>query len=238
LFTDSNDERKYLLDEASKSLDSWLDAYQAQKASDWDDIKTTKGYQNFERQENTRKQYPLKAPKAGEDPFGFGNQVELYFGIDKNNADLSQSAKDYLNRGSIDPNAKRIPQIEALDWLTKNSGKYGWKNAGRTNLGDVQWWHWIYTGNTASATTPPPSAKTASGKTSYTILNRGQISALSDTALESRFQQNMLDTDNLNSDINSGKITEEFYQKTLLSLEEEKRLIETEKHNRLESKLS
>ncbi len=146
LFSDENDERKYLLDEASKALDSWLDSYQTQKKSDWLDIKATKGYQNFERQENTKKQYPLKAPKAGTDPFGFGNQVEIYFGIDKNDADLAQSAKDYLNRGSIDPNKPRSPQIEALDWLVSNSGQYGWKNAGRTSVGDVQWWHWIYIG--------------------------------------------------------------------------------------------
>ncbi|MFM2393515.1 MAG: hypothetical protein RLZZ546_1497, partial [Bacteroidota bacterium] len=103
-----------------------------------------KGYQNFERQTNTRKQYPLKAPNAGEDPFGFGNQAEIYFGIDKNDADLTQLVKDYLNRGSIEPNVTRVPQIEALDWLIKNGATFGWKLAGNTVSGDVQWWHWIY----------------------------------------------------------------------------------------------
>ncbi len=145
-FGEDNDERKYLLDESAKSLDTWLDSYKTQKASDWDTIIATKGYQNFERQTNTRKQYPLKAPLAGQDPFGFGNQVELYFGIDKNDADLTQSVKDYLMRGSIDPNTKRIPQIEALDWLITHGKSYGWSIAGRTVTGGVQWWHWIYLG--------------------------------------------------------------------------------------------
>lgn len=140
----SEDERKYLLDESAKALDSWIDSYQSQKASDWSTILVTKGYQNYERQVNTRKQYPLKAPLAGQDPFGFGNQVELYFGIDKNDADLTQQVKDYLNRGSIDSNITRSPQIETLDWLIKNGAKFGWKIAGKTSTGEVQWWHWIY----------------------------------------------------------------------------------------------
>lgn len=143
-FSSENDERKYLLDEASKALDSWLDSYTKEKASDWSDVIATKGYQNFERQTNTRTQYPLKAPTAGKDPYGWGNQVEIYFGIDRNNADLTQSVKEYLNRGSIDLNSPRVPQIEALDWLIKNGKSFGWKIAGKTVTGDVQWWHWIY----------------------------------------------------------------------------------------------
>ncbi len=143
-FTDSADERKYLLDEPSKALDSWLDSYYSNKNSDWVNVIVTNGYQNYERQANTRKQYPLNAPLAGKDPYGFGNQVSLYFNVDKNDSDLTQSIKDYLNRGSIDTNVPRVIEVEVLDWLIKNGQKFGWKLAGKTVTGDVQWWHWIY----------------------------------------------------------------------------------------------
>ncbi len=303
-FSEENDERKYLLDESSKALDSWLDNYKSQKASDWNNVMATKGYQNFERQTNTRKQYPLKAPIAGEDPFGFGNQVELYFGIDKNDADLTQLVKDYLNRGAIDPNATRVAQIEVLDWLIKKGSDFGWKIAGNTVSGDVQWWHWIYVGvitpveNTTKTeevdvvfrghgyyfkkeTVGPKnrivayresdksvaatgeysafatietlinemklglnipldessSAVKKSNPSVFKILTSGEISKLSDTDLEARFQQNLLDTDKLNNDINSERITEEEYQKSLDALELEKRQIESEKQSRLDSKL-
>lgn len=145
-FNDDTDERKYLLDEASKSLDQWLDKYSSIKNSDWQEVIATKGYQNFERQQNSRKQYPIKAPVAGKDPFGWGNQVELYFGIDKTNFELISAVKDYMSRGSIDSNQKRYPEIESLDWLIKNSKEYGWSLAGKTSLGSLQWWHWIYLG--------------------------------------------------------------------------------------------
>jgi hypothetical protein len=143
-FPDENDERKYLLDEAAKSLDNWLNSYDSQKASNWNNIIVSKGYQNYERQKNTRKQYPIKAPLPGKDSFGWGNQIELYFGVDKNDADLTQTIKDYLNRGSIDPNIDSKPQVEILDWLIKNGSKHGWRLAGRTVSGELQWWHWIF----------------------------------------------------------------------------------------------
>jgi hypothetical protein len=146
-FVDENDERKYLLDEAAKSLDSWLDSYDSEKKSNWNSIVLSKGYHSYERQVNSRKQYPLKAPLAGKDPFGWGNQIELYFGVDKNDADLTQSIKDYLDRGSIDPNVDTKPQIEVLDWLITNGKNFGWRLAGRTITGDLQWWHWIYSKN-------------------------------------------------------------------------------------------
>lgn len=143
-FSDSTDERKYLLDEPSKALDNFLNSYNEQKQSDWDDIVVTKGYENFERQTNTHKQYPIKSPQAGKSPFGWANQVELYFGIDRNDADLVSNVKNYLKRGNIDPNLPRVPQIEALDWLITNGKNFKWQLAGRTLTGDVQWWHFIY----------------------------------------------------------------------------------------------
>ncbi len=143
-FTAEEDERKYLLDEASKSLDAWLDLYEKEKKSDWNIVIPTKGYQNLKRQQNTREQYPLKAPIAGQDPFGNANQVELYFGVDKNNKDLTTSLKEYLTRGSIDTNKERSVEIEILDWLVNKGKTFKWRLAGRTATGDQQWWHWIY----------------------------------------------------------------------------------------------
>lgn len=133
------DERQYLLDEASKSLDSMVDEYNSVKDSSWNNIVITKGYQNLERQQNTRKKN-LLAPKAGEDPFGNGNQVELYFGVDRSDTDTVDEVKKYLKSGVIGSST----QVKVLDWLKTNSGKFGWQIAGRTSTGDVQWWHWIF----------------------------------------------------------------------------------------------
>ena len=160
-FPDSSDERQYLLDAPATSLDKFLNSYEVQKDSSWDDIIATKGYQNLARQQNTKNQYPLSAPSVGSDPFGFANQVELYFGVDRNNANLVQAMKDYLNFGTIDSN---FPQTSALNWLVKNGTKYGWSLAGRTNGGDVQWWHWIYnTPNTPSVSNLSNGFNSSSG---------------------------------------------------------------------------
>jgi hypothetical protein len=140
-FSDPTDERQYLLDAPATSLDKFLNSYEAQMDPSWSDIIATKGYQNLTRQQNARNQYPLTAPLAGSDPFGFANQAELYFGVDRSSANIVQAIKDYLNFGTIDTN---YPQVSALDWLVKNGTQYGWSLAGRTSGGDVQWWHWIY----------------------------------------------------------------------------------------------
>jgi len=276
--------------------------YKKQDLASSQEVVITKGYQNFERQDNTRKQYPTKAPLAGFDPFGYGNQIEIYFGVDKNDTNLTQAVKDYMNNATVD---SKYPQIKTLDWLIKNGVDYGWKIAGRTNVGDVQWWHWIYVGvstpveNTtkveevdvvfrgsgyyfkketlgpknrivayresnksvavigeysAFATIetlidemklnlniPLGESTTANANnaepTQNKILTSSEISRLTDAELEARFQQNLLDTDRLNDDINSGKITEEEYEKTLTSLELEKRQIESEKRDRIETNL-
>jgi hypothetical protein len=158
-FPDESDERKYLLDEPSKALDSFLKSYNSEKSADWGTMVVTKGYQNFERQENARKQYPSKAPVAGKDPFGFGNQVELYWGIDKSNKDVTDRINSYLRNGNtINPNNERMPEEESLDWLVKNAPKYKWRLAGRTATGSQQWWHWIYDATvipTPPISTPP-----------------------------------------------------------------------------------
>ena len=143
-FSDSEDERKYLLDEPSKSFDTWITSYDSEKTSDWGNIIATKGYHNKERQTNSRKQYPTKAPLEGKDPFGNGNQVEIYFGVNKNNKDVTDRVKSYLKRGVIDETLERSVEVEALDWLITNGRKNKWKLAGRTATGDQQWWHWIY----------------------------------------------------------------------------------------------
>jgi hypothetical protein len=161
-FPSENDERKYLLDEPSKALDSFLNSYNSEKSSDWGTMVVTKGYQNFERQENARKQYPSKAPVAGKDPFGFGNQVELYWGIDKSDKTVTDRINKYLRNGNkIDGTAERMPEEESLDWLVKNGAKYKWRLAGRTATGGQQWWHWIYDStltplSTSNTPTTPP----------------------------------------------------------------------------------
>ena len=144
-FPDDNDERKFLLDESAKSLDNWLNAYNSAKKSDWGVMVVTKGYQNKERQNNARKQYPSKAPLAGKDPFGFGNQVEIFFGVDKSNKDVTNRLNQYLRGGNvINESLDRVPEEEALDWLITNGKKNKWRLAGRTASGAQQWWHWIY----------------------------------------------------------------------------------------------
>lgn len=136
-----SDERKYLLDSVAKALDKLLDDYKLVKNTNWNDVVVTKGYTNYERQTNTRKQYPLKAPLAGQDPFGFANQVELYFGVKRNDDTTVNAIKDYLRDGKID---KNINQVLVLDYLVTNGKKVGLKLVKNTNVGDVQWWHWIY----------------------------------------------------------------------------------------------
>lgn len=140
-FTSDNDERKYLIDESAKNLDDMIDQYNTVKKSNWNDIVATKGYQNLERQQTTRKNYPMIAPNPGSDPFGYANQVELYFGVDKSDTALTDAIKDYLNNGTIN---SKYNQIYTLDWLKNNSEKFNFQLAGRTSTGDVQWWHWIY----------------------------------------------------------------------------------------------
>lgn len=143
-FSDENDERKYLLDEAAKSFDNWITSYKKEKKSDWVDIIATKGYQNKNRQQNSRKQYPITAPLVGKDPFGYGNQVEIYFGVNRSNKDITNRLKSYIKRGVIDESLPRSIDVEILDWLVINGKKYKWRLAGRTSTGDIQWWHWIY----------------------------------------------------------------------------------------------
>lgn len=114
-----NDERKYLLDEATQSLDLWLDDYHKQKKPDWDNIIVTKGYQNKQRQENIRKQYPNKSPLAGQDPFGYGNQVELYFGVDKSDKNVTDRLNEYLRNGNVLKNGS-IVETNTITTNTNN----------------------------------------------------------------------------------------------------------------------
>lgn len=145
-FSGSNDERKYLLDSAAKSLDSMISAYRKEKKSNWNNILVVKGYQNIERQTNIRSKNPSIASIPGLDPFGWGNQVELFWGIEKRDVSLTNELKIYIKSGILPTNTIPKPETEVLDWLYKNSTKYGWKNVGRTNMGENQWWHWIYIG--------------------------------------------------------------------------------------------
>lgn len=174
-FNSEKDERKYLLDNVAKAIDALIDDYSKQKISTWSDITVTKGYQNYDRQVNTRKQYPTKAPVAGTDPFGFGNQVELYFGVDRSDSDMVQTVKDYIRRGSIDVNAIQYTQVNILDWIIKNGVKYGIKLAGKTSSGDVQWWHFIYDASIIKVEAPKETVKKVDEKPKVVLTDNQKI---------------------------------------------------------------
>ena len=144
-FPDEDDERKFLLDEVAKALDSLLDYYQTDKKENWNDIIATKGYQSIERQENIRKQNPISAPLAGKDPFGYANQFELFWGISRTDQELTSEIRRFL-RGSrvLDESKDNSEELEILDWLLKNAPNYNLDLVGRTSSGEQQWWHWIY----------------------------------------------------------------------------------------------
>lgn len=134
-----NDERRYLLNDVATSLDKWIDFVYSTKKKEWNDIFITKGYTDFKRQQNTRKQYPINAPIEGEDPFGFGNQIEIYYGVDRNDFEKTQNIKTYLQ-------TKEILTVEAeiLDYLINTGKQYNFMLAENTANSNIQWWHWIY----------------------------------------------------------------------------------------------
>lgn len=136
------DERSYLLSEASSSLTRLLDSYKSQKNSSMPDIKVNKGYHNLERQTNIKQQYPSRSPRAGEDPFGWANQVELYFGVNKRDTEEVNRLRKYLRYNKLSDNPSQTEKT--LDWLVKNGKKNNWRLTGRDALGNQQWWHWIY----------------------------------------------------------------------------------------------
>lgn len=137
-FPDS--EQKYLLDESASSLDKWLDSYHTSKKSTWGNVVVSKGYQNFERQQNIREQFGPRSPQPGQDPFGFANQVELYWGVDLTKNSETEPLINYLNEGTMSDNTN----VQILDWLVKNGKKNKWRLAGRDGDGNFQFSHWIY----------------------------------------------------------------------------------------------
>jgi hypothetical protein len=152
------DEQAYLLHEAATSLDDFLDSY-TDDADISENINVIKGYHNYERQQNIRNQYSVIAPVAGTSPFGFANQVVLYWGIDS--VEDKAAAKKFLRTGELPSlegktsnlNGVEIqwqssvyPLIYSLKWLVENGKRYGWQLAGNDKNGEPQWWHWIYVG--------------------------------------------------------------------------------------------
>src|SRR6266403_1692849 len=133
-------EQKYLIDEVATSLDKWLDAYHSTKQSTWSNITVSKGYQNFERQQNIREQFGPRSPEPGKDPFGFANQIELYWGVDLIKNSATEPLINYLNGNKLLDNVN----VQILDWLVKNGRTYKWRLAGRDGDGNQQFSHWIY----------------------------------------------------------------------------------------------
>lgn len=135
-------EQKYLVDEVATSIDALLDSYNTfRKANSWGSIIVSKGYQNFERQQNIREQFGPRSPEPGKDPFGFANQVELYWGVDLTKNSDTQPLIDYLNYGT---EANDNVNLQILKWLIKNGRLYKWRLAGRNGDGVQQFSHWIY----------------------------------------------------------------------------------------------
>ena len=133
------DERAFLLPDAAIEFDSLLDDYNRLRSSDMPDIIPMKGYQSILRQEAISKQF-ADAANRGEDPFGWGNQVELYWGLKVKPSD-NVRIKAMLNDPKIEA---KSGEEKTLRWLQKNAPLRGWYLAGRDANGDAQWWHWIY----------------------------------------------------------------------------------------------
>lgn len=140
-FSDDNDERKYLLNDPATYLDRFLDDYHLNKVSAWSDVIPTNGYNNYERQINIKKQFPTLSPDAGNNPYGFGNQVELYFGVNKGNSETRSACVSYIRNGTV---TDKFNETKVLDWLVKNSKRFGYKLAGRNSDNSEQWHHWIF----------------------------------------------------------------------------------------------
>jgi hypothetical protein len=136
------DERQLLMAGAAESLDEFLDAYHAAKDSSMPGVTVMKGYQGVTRQNTIRKQYS-SAPNVGSDPFGWANQIELYWGVNRKDTNLVNDLKDFIGTGQA---SKSVSVYEStLAWLIQNGPRFGWTLAGRDGNGEQQWWHWIYT---------------------------------------------------------------------------------------------
>ena len=135
------DERSYLLNDAATSLDKMLDVYAATKSSRLSPITLTKGYQNATRQKVVSTQF-IDAPRAGGDPFGWGNQVELFWGISKRDTCLVNAIKHLLDTGAF--KGEPTSEEQTLMWLLTHAKEYKWCNAGRDANGNPQWWHWLH----------------------------------------------------------------------------------------------
>lgn len=78
----------------------------------------------------------------------------------------------------------------------------------------------------------PNTNITSTGAKTYAILSKSQITALDNTALEARRQQNLLDQTSLLAELNSGKINQDKYNSTNMALNLEKQQIESEQTDR------
>lgn len=135
-----NGEQQYLLDDVATSVDKWLDDYNAHKEDGWNNVKIIKSYQNLERQQNIRAQLGTSAPEPGKDPFGFANQVELYWNVNLTDSSETDPLITYLDDKVVTDNIN----VQTLDWLINNGKKYKWRLAGRNGDGKQQFSHWIY----------------------------------------------------------------------------------------------
>ena len=141
-FPSDDDERKYLIEQPATSLDKMLDDYNEIKTTSMSNILAVKGYQNLERQQNIKDQYPTTAPVVGKDPYGFANQAELWFSVKRSDTELVDKIRKLINDGILGENPSK--QENTMLWLLENSKTYKWFLSGKTSEDLLQWWHWIY----------------------------------------------------------------------------------------------
>jgi hypothetical protein len=141
------DDKQYnrFLFEPSKSLDAMLDEYENIRiGNNWDSISVTKGYTNIDIQIGNEQcnRDRTKVPYANFDPFGFGNQIHLFWNHNYKSVIENGRLRKLINDGILNSNPTTSELI--LNWLLENGKKYKWTLVQGDYNGDAQWWHWIY----------------------------------------------------------------------------------------------
>ena len=132
LYFDETEDTPFLIDEASKDLDLWMERYEKEKLPEWPNIIFTEGYRNYARQE-ALKRYTSDAPTPGTSDHGWATAVDMHFGFD------ASLKRDISTR-------TQIYKTDIWKWLTFIGQQYGWQATNKidSSTNDVEWWHWSY----------------------------------------------------------------------------------------------
>jgi hypothetical protein len=131
---------QYLYPPMAEAFDALMDAHDAANyPGKFPDVKGTDGYRTFLRQKEMKGTKNVKLAnlraKAGRSPHGWGNAVDIGWGI---GVTLSDDSEEYM--GAI----FRHPTYQ---WFWHNAWKYGIYNpfwARNGSGGFEEWWHWEY----------------------------------------------------------------------------------------------